>query len=400
MRGSTAGTLLRHALDSTVDKCGGGIVNEVREGGGGEGVERQEVWDGVTWLWWRCLCEKEPEWKKRSQLERIAKKNNNPEISTMLQESSSGATGEAGELVDGMMAKLSTAMSVLGTGDVRVASSSGAGRAPGGRRKRSGAASFGPHRRSSSRRRMKSPLIKTVTATTLTDGKSWRKYGQKQINDSTNPRSYYRCTHLPDQGCKAKRHVHVSESNPSEYTIDYYGQHTCRDPSTFPSLIVQRAADAAPPPDCGNLISFAPINGVNNAFTASTSMSAFAHHLMKEASDHHPMLFSRFSNYSSSPPAQEGVSSGSPSPACHGKYMQYAGGQFINVTSLRTSPLTVGSAPAGYWPVVEVTGVEMDAAAGMDSFPSSPSSLGFMSGSLGGSFGNNVYDDDLFSFDS
>ena len=74
MRCSTAGTLLRHALDTAVDKCGGGIVNGVREGGGGEGVERQEVWGGVTWLWWRCLCEKEPEWKERSQLERIAKK--------------------------------------------------------------------------------------------------------------------------------------------------------------------------------------------------------------------------------------------------------------------------------------------------------------------------------------
>ena len=74
MRCSTAGTLLRHALDTAVDKCGGGIVNGVREGGGGEGVERQEVWGGVTWLWWRCLSEKEPEWKERSQLERITKK--------------------------------------------------------------------------------------------------------------------------------------------------------------------------------------------------------------------------------------------------------------------------------------------------------------------------------------
>ena len=81
MHCSTAGTLLRHALDTTVDKCGGGIVNGVREGGGGEGVERQEVWGGVTWLWWRCLCEKEPEWKERSQLERTAKKIHNPEIS-------------------------------------------------------------------------------------------------------------------------------------------------------------------------------------------------------------------------------------------------------------------------------------------------------------------------------
>ena len=43
MRCSTTGTLLRHALDTVVDKRGGGIVNGVRGGGGGEGVERQEV---------------------------------------------------------------------------------------------------------------------------------------------------------------------------------------------------------------------------------------------------------------------------------------------------------------------------------------------------------------------
>ncbi|KAI4972479.1 hypothetical protein ZWY2020_003404 [Hordeum vulgare] len=309
-------------------------------------------------------------------------------LQTVLHESSPRATAEAGELVEGMMAKLSSSMSVLGTGDGVIASSSGAGRESGGRRERTGAAASGPHRRSSPRRRMKSPLIKTVTTTMLTDGKSWRKYGQKQINDST--RSYYRCTHKPDQGCQAKRHVQESESNPAEYTIDYYGQHTCRDPSTFSSLIAQGAAAAAPPPDFANLISFAPINGSNRGFTASTSTSAFAHHLMKEAADHHSMLFSRFSNHSSSPPAQEGVSSGSPSPACHGKFMQYAGGQFINVTGLSTSPLTVGSAPAEYWPVVGVAGVDMDAGAAMDSFASPPSSPGFLSGSLEGSFGNNV----------
>ena len=75
MRCSIAGTLLRHVLDIAVDKHGGGIVNGVQGGGGGEGVERQEVWGGVSWLWWRCLCEKEPERKERSQLERIAKKS-------------------------------------------------------------------------------------------------------------------------------------------------------------------------------------------------------------------------------------------------------------------------------------------------------------------------------------
>ena len=74
MRCSTAGTLLRHVLNTAVDKHGRGIDNGVQGGGAGEGVERQEVWGGVSWLWWRCLCEKEPERKERSQLKRITKK--------------------------------------------------------------------------------------------------------------------------------------------------------------------------------------------------------------------------------------------------------------------------------------------------------------------------------------
>ncbi|VAH42175.1 probable WRKY transcription factor 70 [Triticum dicoccoides] len=316
-------------------------------------------------------------------------------LQTILQGSPSVSAVDARELVKGMMAKLSSAMSVLGaTSGSGVESSLGTGRGPGpgGRRKKPGTALSGPHRRSSSRRRSKSPFINMVTARTLNDGKTWRKYGQKYIHASTSPRSYYRCSHKPDQGCQATRQVQESDSNPSEYIISYYGQHTCKDPSTFRSLLIQGAADAAPPADCSNLISFQSINGA----AASTSTSAFAHHVVKEAVDLHPVPYSRFFNYSSWPPVQEGMSSGSLSPAGHGKFMQYAGGQLVDVIGRRTLPLTVGSAPAEYWPVVGAASVDTDAGAGMDSFPSSPSSLGLMSGSLGGSFGNNIYDDDLF----
>ncbi|EMS68626.1 putative WRKY transcription factor 70 [Triticum urartu] len=206
-------------------------------------------------------------------------------LQTMLQGSPRVLDMDARELVKGMMAKLSSAMSVFG-------STSGGVEASSGRKKRSATAS-GPHRRSTSRRRSKSPFINMVTARTLNDGKTWRK-----------------CSHKPDQGCQATRQVQESESNPSEYIISYYGQHTCKDPSTFRSLFIQGAADAAPPADCSNLISFTSINGA----AASTSTSAFAHCVVKEAVDLHPMLSSRFSNYSSSPPVQEGVSSGSPPP--------------------------------------------------------------------------------------
>ncbi|XP_047067316.1 transcription factor WRKY45-2-like [Lolium rigidum] len=314
-------------------------------------------------------------------------------LQNMLQGSPSVAAMDAGELVKEMMGKLSSAMSVLGTSGV-VASSSGAGRGSGARRRRSGAAAVaGLQGRRSSRRRTKSPFIKMVTTTTLNDDNSWRKYGQKNIHASTNPRSYYRCTHKPDQGCMATRQVQKSESNPSELEISYYGQHTCRDPSTFPSFIVQ---GAAAPTDGAQLISFAP----NNGAAASTSTGALSHRLLKETMDHR-VLFSHFSSYSSSPTQEGGAPSSSPSPACQEKFMQYAGGQLADVLGRTTSTLTVGSAPTEYWPVVGDAGVDMDAAAGMvDSFPSSPSSLGFMSGSLG-SFGNNLGgDDDLFDFDS
>uniref|UniRef100_A0ACD5WQP0 Uncharacterized protein n=1 Tax=Avena sativa TaxID=4498 RepID=A0ACD5WQP0_AVESA len=322
-------------------------------------------------------------------------------LQSMLQVSPSVAAVDAREVVSGMMARLSSAMSVLDTAGAAAASpaSSGTGRGPSGRRKRPGAAAAasGPHRRSSSsRRRTKSPFIKMVTAAKLDDGKSWRKYGQKNIHDSINPRSYYRCTYKTDQGCMATRQVQKSHSDPSELEISYYGQHTCRDPATFSSFIVQGAAAATAPSDGANLISF---DG-----DASTSTSAFPHRFVKETVDHR-VPFSRFSSYSSSPAHEgpnEGAPSGSPSPACYETFMQYAGGQLADVLGRTTSPLTVGSAPAEYWPVVKIAGVDVDAAgASMDSFPSSPSSLGFMSGSLGSFGGNNLGgDDDLFDFDS
>lgn len=69
-------------------------------------------------------------------------------------------------------------------------------------------------------------------------------------------RSYYRCTHRADQGCRATRQVQASDANPSsEFIISYFGQHTCRDPSTIPLLVIPDDT-APPPPDCANLISF------------------------------------------------------------------------------------------------------------------------------------------------
>ncbi|XP_062190746.1 transcription factor WRKY45-2 isoform X2 [Phragmites australis] len=285
-------------------------------------------------------------------------------LQTMLQGSPTppSAAGDTSELIDGIMSSLSRALSVLDTGGGGAPSSAG-GRGPGGRRRKGAAA--GPHRRSSSSCRRR-----TVTSNTLDDGHSWRKYGQKRIQDSPYPRSYYRCTHRPDQECRATRQVQASETNPSEYVISYFGKHTCRDPSTIPLVI-----EAAAPMDCANLISF------GSTIAATTSIHT-THGVFKRDQAIDPMVLSRFIDYSSSLPAL----SISRSPA----------GQLTAVVGLTgmTSSVTVGSAPE-YWPG---GASDMAGGGGTGSFPSSPSSLGFITGSFG-SFGN-AGDDDLFGFDS
>ncbi|KAF8680794.1 hypothetical protein HU200_045641 [Digitaria exilis] len=282
------------------------------------------------------------------------------------------------ELIDGMMSSLSSALSALDT-------TTGAGQ--GRRRRRRASAVAGsarPQRRTSTRRRSHSPFLNMVTTSTLDDGKSWRKYGQKHIQDSPNPRSYYRCTHRPDQGCRATRQVQTSDDNPSQFVISYYGQHTCRDPSTIPLVI-----DAGAPPDCANLISFG-----STTMGASTSTHAATIIPPQQAFDPTSMLFvSRLVGYSSSLPSQlenrcgsEEVHSSS-SPASELAAVVGSAGM--------TSSVTVGSAPAEYWPG---GGGDMACGpAGTASFPSSPSSLGIVTGSFG-SFGN-AGDDDLFGFD-
>ncbi|WOK93707.1 hypothetical protein Cni_G02407 [Canna indica] len=94
-------------------------------------------------------------------------------------------------------------------------------------------------RRGGCRRRAHSSLIlmNTVRAKTLDDGQTWRKYGQKQIQSSEHPRSYFRCTHKFDQNCMAQRQVQLAEDDPKTYVITYMGEHTCRDPTMVPHII-------------------------------------------------------------------------------------------------------------------------------------------------------------------
>jgi hypothetical protein len=196
-------------------------------------------------------------------------------------------------------------------------------------------------------------------------------------------RSYYRCTHMPDQGCKARKQVQVSDTNPSEYIVSYFGQHTCRDPSEVPILIESAATDAPT-----NFISF---GGSAAATTSAAHHAAVPPHNHRQLAVPRPMMPSRFAGgyYSSSLPAaaqdrcgsEEAISSFSAAGEL---------GAVVMGSSSSTRRIAVGSAPE--YDVLTGGGIDTG------SLPSSPSSLGgFMT--TAGSFGSFGGDDDLFGFD-
>ncbi|XP_027160032.1 WRKY DNA-binding transcription factor 70 [Coffea eugenioides] len=68
-----------------------------------------------------------------------------------------------------------------------------------------------------------------IVSSTVEDGHAWRKYGQKEILNTTYPRCYFRCTHKHDQGCKATKQVQRIKEEPVMYQTTYFGHHTCSD---------------------------------------------------------------------------------------------------------------------------------------------------------------------------
>ncbi|XP_062006471.1 probable WRKY transcription factor 49 [Rosa rugosa] len=64
--------------------------------------------------------------------------------------------------------------------------------------------------------------IKSCDSGMADDGYKWRKYGQKSIKNSPNPRSYYRCT---NPRCSAKKQVERSSEDPDTLIITYEGLH-------------------------------------------------------------------------------------------------------------------------------------------------------------------------------
>uniref|UniRef100_A0A0D9VTQ9 WRKY domain-containing protein n=1 Tax=Leersia perrieri TaxID=77586 RepID=A0A0D9VTQ9_9ORYZ len=307
-----------------------------------------------------------------------------------VQSSSPSSGPPCTELMDAMMNKLSSAISALGGGCDVAMEAQAAGRwdlAAGtsavrqmgesstGRRRRRGGGRGGGSRSGRGR-----PSNKRV-ATTLEDGHVWRKYGQKDILNSSYPRSYYRCTHMLDQGCPAKRQTQPCQSDPSSFDITYHGEHTCRDPSTIIPTAIADVAGAAR--DVGaaadNIISFAAAGyatgGVASRMGREGTTTSTATHQLSGGGD---------DVFSSSGEA----------------FMQWDELAVAVVGSAGMTSSTVGSAPG------ENDGGNGDTAAGggggggggEGSFPSSPSagSLGFMVGSLG-TIGDE--DDSFFSFD-
>ncbi|KAG4954897.1 hypothetical protein JHK87_040491 [Glycine soja] len=75
--------------------------------------------------------------------------------------------------------------------------------------------------------RRKNALTWTILSCTTDDNHAWRKYGQKRILNSEFPRSYFRCSHKYDQGCRAIKQVQVDQENPNMLQTTYIGIHTC-----------------------------------------------------------------------------------------------------------------------------------------------------------------------------
>ncbi|KAG6535901.1 probable WRKY transcription factor 49 [Zingiber officinale] len=79
--------------------------------------------------------------------------------------------------------------------------------------------------------------IKTCGNGLADDGYKWRKYGQKSIKNSPNPRSYYRCT---NPRCNAKKQVERSMEDPEILIVTYEGLHLHY---TYSHLLFPRSPD-------------------------------------------------------------------------------------------------------------------------------------------------------------
>uniref|UniRef100_A0A0E0JQD4 WRKY domain-containing protein n=1 Tax=Oryza punctata TaxID=4537 RepID=A0A0E0JQD4_ORYPU len=73
------------------------------------------------------------------------------------------------------------------------------------------------------------PRKRLLTASPYDDGYQWRKYGQKKINNTNFPRSYYRCSYYRERRCPAQKHVQQRDGSdvPALHVVVYTHEHTC-----------------------------------------------------------------------------------------------------------------------------------------------------------------------------
>ncbi|KAL5204894.1 hypothetical protein ABZP36_009765 [Zizania latifolia] len=78
---------------------------------------------------------------------------------------------------------------------------------------------------------MMQPNLSTVVyrqvVNPLDDGFKWRKYGKKDLFGHTYPRSYFRCVYRNTHGCTATKKVQRTNGDPSLFSVEYHGKHTC-----------------------------------------------------------------------------------------------------------------------------------------------------------------------------
>ncbi|KAE8776686.1 WRKY transcription factor 32 [Hordeum vulgare] len=81
--------------------------------------------------------------------------------------------------------------------------------------KRKSAAGGGP--RKACRTRTHDSSVVTKKMKSLEDGQTWRKYGQKEIQNSKHSKAYFRCTHKYDQQCPARRQAQRCDEDPDTF---------------------------------------------------------------------------------------------------------------------------------------------------------------------------------------
>ncbi|KAF0922047.1 hypothetical protein E2562_023999 [Oryza meyeriana var. granulata] len=97
------------------------------------------------------------------------------------------------------------------------------------------------------KRRKDRPSWVKRTFTPHFDGHLWRKYGQKNIKDSSFPRLYYRCSYREDRQCLASKLVQQeNDDDPPLYKVTYTYEHTCNTtPVPTPDVVAEQPAPAA-----------------------------------------------------------------------------------------------------------------------------------------------------------